>query len=107
MNQEFPDEMMQYTAKYKGRYFFKPGTGERVNALIERPVNKDDIADRFEQPILLMPRLLSRYGQRLRPVVIPQIQAWVDERVRLSQEKPHPRDGNKNELVNPENAPVW
>ena len=70
--------------KANGRRLFAPELGGRYEVFLDRPL-ATDIIDYCEQDLMLMPRLLAKYGPLLRPAVASQIQDIVEDRIRLSQ----------------------
>lgn len=70
--------------KANGQRLFKPEEGGSYEVFLERPI-REDIAKYCEQDVMLMPQLLARYGSKLQSDVAAQLQAIVDERVRLSK----------------------
>lgn len=70
--------------KANGRRLFAPELGGRYEVFLDRPL-ATDIIKYCEQDLMLMPRLLAKYGSLLRPAVASQIQDIVEDRIRLSQ----------------------
>ena len=70
--------------KANGRRLFAPEVGGRYEVFLERPI-PPNIVKYCEQDVLLMPRLLARYGPKLGSGVAAQIQTIVDNRILLSR----------------------
>lgn len=70
--------------KANGRRLFAPEAGGKYEVFLERPMAAD-IVKYCEQDVVLMPQLLAHYGPKLIAGVAAQIQAIVDDRLRLSK----------------------
>lgn len=84
IEQDLPYDPARTRIKANGRRLFAPEAGGRYEVFLERPL-ATDIVEYCEQDVLCMPKLLAQYAVTLHPSVAAQLQAIVDDRIRLSK----------------------